>query len=60
MGREYYVSLVYAYLKEGNIVVFLSLSDEMYKKRLMVSLKIYKSFCASFANDNICLYTLLG
>ncbi|KAK1369053.1 hypothetical protein POM88_035145 [Heracleum sosnowskyi] len=44
-------SMAYAYLKVGNQVAAISFLDEMYKRRLMVTLKIYKSLSASYASD---------
>ncbi|KAI5683740.1 hypothetical protein M9H77_04968 [Catharanthus roseus] len=47
-----YTSLAYAYLKLGNMSAASVLLDEMYKKMLMVTVKLYKSFSVSFASDS--------
>ncbi|CAI0455533.1 unnamed protein product [Linum tenue] len=47
-----YTSLAYAQWKSGNVSVASDLLDEMYKRRLMITLKLYRSFCASFAGDD--------
>ncbi|CAN6542227.1 unnamed protein product [Malus baccata var. baccata] len=47
-----YTSLAYAYLKAGKSCVVSAMLDEMYKRRLMVTRKIYRSFSASYARDN--------
>ncbi|KAK2642127.1 hypothetical protein Ddye_023890 [Dipteronia dyeriana] len=48
-----YTSLAYAYWKAGNANAASNMLEEMYKRRLMVTLKIYKCFNASYANDNM-------
>ncbi|CAN1162754.1 Pentatricopeptide repeat-containing protein At5g38730 [Linum perenne] len=47
-----YTSLAYSQWKVGNVSAASDLLDEMYKKRLMITLKIYKSFSASYAGDD--------
>jgi pentatricopeptide repeat protein len=47
-----YTSLAYGYWKVGKVNVTSDILDEMYKKRLMITLKIYRSFNASYASDN--------
>lgn len=46
-----YISLAYAYFRAGEAVAASGLLDEMYKRRLMVTLKIYRSISASYSND---------
>ncbi|KAE9449404.1 hypothetical protein C3L33_18691, partial [Rhododendron williamsianum] len=46
-----YTSLAYAYLKTGEVTVASDLLDEMYRRRLMITLKLYRSFSASYADD---------
>ncbi|CAN0924419.1 Pentatricopeptide repeat-containing protein At5g38730 [Linum grandiflorum] len=47
-----YVSLAYAQWKLGNVTAASDLMDEMYKNRLMATLKIYRSFSATYAGDD--------
>ncbi|KAK3018710.1 hypothetical protein RJ639_005051 [Escallonia herrerae] len=47
-----YTSLAYAYLKAGKEAAASDLLDEMYHKRLMITMKIYRSFIAPYAGDN--------
>ncbi|VFQ65535.1 unnamed protein product [Cuscuta campestris] len=52
-------SLAYAYFREGNMKGASDLLDEMYRRRLMVTLKLYKSLNASYRDDNgglVCLF----
>ncbi|OWM82042.1 hypothetical protein CDL15_Pgr001616 [Punica granatum] len=46
-----YTSLAYAYLK-GDVKSSSALLDDMYNKRLMITLKIYRSFNASYAGES--------
>ncbi|KAL7141200.1 hypothetical protein ABFS83_08G037500 [Erythranthe nasuta] len=46
-----YTNLAYAYSRCGDALSASALFDEMYKRRLMVTLKIFKSINASYAND---------
>ncbi|KAK6129082.1 hypothetical protein DH2020_037155 [Rehmannia glutinosa] len=46
-----YSNLAYACFRAGDAVSVSALLDEMYKRRLMVTLKIFKSINASFASD---------
>lgn len=46
-----YTSLAYAYLRADDAVAASALLDEMYKRRMMVTLKIFKSINASYANQ---------
>lgn len=47
-----YTSLAYAYLKAGKSSAATLMLDEMYKRRLLVTQKIYKCFNASYASGN--------
>ncbi|KAK3018323.1 hypothetical protein RJ639_002978 [Escallonia herrerae] len=47
-----YTSLAYAYLKAGKEAAASDLLDEMYHMRLIITIKIYRSFNASYAGDN--------
>ncbi|KAL3568239.1 hypothetical protein D5086_030890 [Populus alba] len=55
-----YTSLAYGYWKVGKVNVTSDILDEMYKKRLMITLKIYRSFNASYASDSSILITNLN
>lgn len=55
-----YTSLAYAYFKVGDSAAAAVLLDEMDKKRLMVTVKVYKSFNASFSNDSSLLDIFWG
>ncbi|PON58019.1 Tetratricopeptide-like helical domain containing protein [Parasponia andersonii] len=47
-----YTSLAYANMKAGKSSVVMVLLDDMYKRRLMITRKIYRSFNDSYASDN--------
>lgn len=47
-----YISLAYAYWRAGKANATLDMLEEMYRRRLMITLKLYKCFNASYANDN--------
>ncbi|OMO52692.1 hypothetical protein COLO4_37044 [Corchorus olitorius] len=47
-----YTSLAYAYWKMGKVNAASDVLNEMYKRRLMITLKIYRCFSASYAGDN--------
>ncbi|XP_022157769.1 pentatricopeptide repeat-containing protein At5g38730 [Momordica charantia] len=51
-----YTSLAYAYWKEGKSNLALGMLCEMTKRRLMVTLKIYRCFNASYGCDNRILH----
>ncbi|KAK3029973.1 hypothetical protein RJ639_038778 [Escallonia herrerae] len=55
-----YTSLAYAYLKAGKEAAASDLLDEMYHRRLMIIIKIYRSFNASYAGDNNIFGYFLG
>ncbi|GMY27638.1 pentatricopeptide repeat-containing protein At5g38730 [Fagus crenata] len=46
-----YTALAYSYLKAGKATVASQMLDEMAKRRLRITLKIYKSFNASYVGD---------
>ncbi|RVW44705.1 Pentatricopeptide repeat-containing protein [Vitis vinifera] len=46
-----YTSLAYAYFKAGKAIAASDMLDEMDKRRLMITLKIYRCFSASYAGD---------
>ncbi|KAF8012778.1 hypothetical protein BT93_I0818 [Corymbia citriodora subsp. variegata] len=46
-----YSSLAYAYMKAGNTAASSAMLDDMYKRRLMITLKIYRSLNASCIGD---------
>ncbi|KAL8471896.1 hypothetical protein ACS0TY_029218 [Phlomoides rotata] len=46
-----YVSLAYVYFRAGEAVAVSGLLDEMYKRRLVVTLGIFRSISASYSND---------
>ena len=47
-----YTALAYSYLKAGKATVASQMLDEMAKRRLRITLKIYKSFNASYVGDS--------
>lgn len=47
-----YTSLAYAYLKAGKSSFAMPMLDEMYKRRLTITRRIYECFNASYASDN--------
>lgn len=47
-----YTSMAYAYWKMGDVNVSSDFLNEMYKRRLMVTLKIYRCLNASYAGDD--------
>lgn len=47
-----FTSLAYAYLRAGKSSVVSGMLDEMYKRRLMITRNIYRSFNASYASEN--------
>lgn len=47
-----YTSLAYAYLNVGNLTAASEMFDDMYKKRLMITAKIYNWLCSSYADKN--------
>lgn len=47
-----YTSLAYAYWRAGEPKACSDILDDMYRRRLMITLKIYRSFSASYAKDN--------
>ncbi|CAN4119863.1 unnamed protein product [Withania somnifera] len=47
-----YATLAYAYFKIGKVDAASYLLDDMYRRRLMITLKMYKSFNASYYDEN--------
>lgn len=47
-----YATLAYAYFKVGKFGAASYLLDDMYRRRLMITLKTYKSFNASYSDEN--------
>lgn len=47
-----HTSLAYAYWKLGKANAASDMLDEMYRRRLMITVKIYKCFNASYAGDS--------
>lgn len=47
-----YASLAYAYLSTGKRIAACEILNEMVKKQLMITAKIYESLSASLANDS--------
>ncbi|GER45286.1 pentatricopeptide repeat-containing protein [Striga asiatica] len=48
-------NMAYAYFRGGDGSSFSAFLDEMYRRRLMVTLKIFRNINASYANDRDCL-----
>ncbi|XP_051151920.1 pentatricopeptide repeat-containing protein At5g38730 [Andrographis paniculata] len=48
-------SLAFAHWRVGDVVAASALFDEMYERRLMVTLKIFRCINASYAKDESCL-----
>lgn len=51
-----YTSLAYAYWKEGNSNLASEMLSEMTKRSLLITLKIYRCFNASYGCDNHILH----
>lgn len=47
-----YTSLAYAYLNDGNPTAASEMFDDMFKKRLMITAKIYNWLSVSYADKN--------
>nr|XP_010319820.1 pentatricopeptide repeat-containing protein At5g38730 [Solanum lycopersicum]XP_019069087.1 pentatricopeptide repeat-containing protein At5g38730 [Solanum lycopersicum]XP_019069088.1 pentatricopeptide repeat-containing protein At5g38730 [Solanum lycopersicum]XP_019069089.1 pentatricopeptide repeat-containing protein At5g38730 [Solanum lycopersicum]XP_019069090.1 pentatricopeptide repeat-containing protein At5g38730 [Solanum lycopersicum]XP_019069091.1 pentatricopeptide repeat-containing prot len=50
-----YATLAYAFFMAGKVDAASYLLDDMYKRRLMITLKMYKSFNASYSDENTLL-----
>ncbi|GER35732.1 pentatricopeptide repeat-containing protein [Striga asiatica] len=50
-----FANMAYAYFRGGDDSSFSAFLDEMYRRRLIVTLKIFRNINASYANDRDCL-----